>query len=333
MLLTFSQIFPVAASTLSLMGLAMDRYLTVKRPRLSSQSGIPGAFSAVGAWLAAALLCAPELLGRQVREEDLHCVDTSTPNHIRMLLLVIIFAVPAVAVVGAHLGVRSELCALSLTARAAHGELPLPVPLLRRSTHVVIVAGMGPPGRETLYRRDSADGAEAELAERARCMRPPVVNHHPPATRGPQRGPSRHAQRNAEPQPPEGRRPQASTLRSRRRLANMLVAVAVAFAACWAPHVLVTFLPTVPARVSQFALLLGHAHSALNPVVYWALNYQSLGSFIPCAHFKLRKHFRFPAAPPPPSSTNEAALGPFNPRYIKARPPPPRPPASSHYLY
>lgn len=41
-----------------------------------------------------------------------------------------------------HVRVRKKLCALSLTARAAHGELPLPMPLLRRPTHVIIVTGM-----------------------------------------------------------------------------------------------------------------------------------------------------------------------------------------------
>jgi hypothetical protein len=40
-------------------------------------------------------------------------------------------------------GVRRKLCALSLTARAFHGELPLPMPaILRRPTHMIIVTGM-----------------------------------------------------------------------------------------------------------------------------------------------------------------------------------------------
>lgn len=45
-------------------------------------------------------------------------------------------------VLACHLGVKAKLTALSLTARAAHGELPLPVPLLRRPAHVIIVAGI-----------------------------------------------------------------------------------------------------------------------------------------------------------------------------------------------
>jgi len=47
----------------------------------------------------------------------------------------------------ARKGVRRKLCALSLTARAQHGELPLPMPtILRRSTHMILVTGMTPNG-------------------------------------------------------------------------------------------------------------------------------------------------------------------------------------------
>lgn len=53
-----------------------------------------------------------------------------------------VFVLPGVGVILNHLGVRQKLCALSLTARAAHGELPLPMPILRRPTHMIIVTGM-----------------------------------------------------------------------------------------------------------------------------------------------------------------------------------------------
>lgn len=52
------------------------------------------------------------------------------------------FILPGIGVLLNHLGVRKKLCALSLTARAAHGELPLPMPILRRPTHMIIVTGM-----------------------------------------------------------------------------------------------------------------------------------------------------------------------------------------------
>lgn len=53
-----------------------------------------------------------------------------------------VFVIPGFGVLLNHYGVRQKLCALSLTARAAHGELPLPMPILRRQTHMVIVTGI-----------------------------------------------------------------------------------------------------------------------------------------------------------------------------------------------
>lgn len=84
----------------------------------------------------------------------------------------------------------------------------------------------------------------------------------------------------------------------------------------------------------------GYAHSAISPLMYWILNHNTLKQS-PCSPFTrfasaqrfLRTNLRGKRAPPPPSSTNEAALGAFNPRYIKTRPQQYKAPASSHYLY
>lgn len=54
----------------------------------------------------------------------------------------LVFILPGIGVILNHLGVHHKLCALSLTARAAHGELPLPMPIMRRPTHMIIVTGM-----------------------------------------------------------------------------------------------------------------------------------------------------------------------------------------------
>jgi hypothetical protein len=147
---------------------------------------------------------------------------------------------------------------------------------------------------------------------------------------------------------PELPLPQTSTLRARRRLANMLVGAALIFGFCWTPHLVCVLCIEFGAYnvcskpMSDFCLLLGYSHSAVSPILYWMLNVKSLRQSMcaPCSRFNsaqrfLRSHIRFHAPPPPPSSTNEAALGPFNPRYIRARPQDNlyRPPASSHYLY
>jgi hypothetical protein len=162
--------------------------------------------------------------------------------------------------------------------------------------------------------------------------------------------------------------PQTSTLRSRRRLANILVAAGFIYMLCWLPHVCCLVITEFSLHdgcsttTREFLMLLGefidalltdrtrsrlsgfHAgftHSAVSPIIHWILNYNSLRQSA-CQPFAklssaqrfLRSHLRFTGpAPPPPSSTNEAALGPFNPKFIKQRPQIYKPPASSHYLY
>lgn len=194
---------------------------------------------------------------------------------------------------------------------------------------------------------------------------------------------------------------QTSTLRSRRRLANMLVAGSFMFIFCWTPYILCllcsksssndihsmhflkyslllgkslqthfihrisifrfnpvdcngfsahkwmwsTFrikLTEIPIFYSPIGISItpipGYAHSVFNPILHWALNSNSLrqSSFLTrlsSAQRFLRVHFHERNHHPPPSSTNEAALGPFNPRYIKARPKRHAPQNSSHALY
>lgn len=60
--------------------------------------------------------------------------------------------------------------------------------------------------------------------------------------------------------------PQTSTLRSRRRLANMLVAASIVFVFCWSPHVVCFLCFELNATnkcsktVSEYSLLLGEFH-------------------------------------------------------------------------
>jgi hypothetical protein len=127
----------------------------------------------------------------------------------------------------------------------------------------------------------------------------------------------------------------AQSFRSRRRLATMLMALVAVFAACWIPYVTcsisIELLPYDSAArelallLLPFFLLLGHAHSAINPVVYWLLNRNflqkvqralSLRSCVPLP-VKLAQ-FRIPAMNRN-SSTNEAALGAFHPKYTTPR--------------
>ncbi|XP_022821993.1 galanin receptor type 3 [Spodoptera litura] len=273
--------FPVAASTLSLVAIAADRCGAVRRGGTSLCARPHLAVIAV--WIIALLLSAAAFTTTCVS-----CPPLAAAHAL------VTYCFPVLAVAKCHWAVRVKLTALSLTARAAHGELPLPVPLMRRPTHVIIVAGVGP--RE---RRDAVDVGDVRSKKKLQ-----------PSLLGPQ--------------------PQTSTLRSRRRLGNVLMGIAAIFAMCWCPHAAIVIASAfglhVPFLLAHFALLLGYAHSALNAVAYWVLNRHALTSA--CAAWRLPQ---LRVREERPSSTNEAALGAFHPRL--ARPAPsPRPPPSS-FLY
>lgn len=330
------QCFPVSASTLSLMMLSVDRYITVQHPRFLAGLQKRPIIVTVVVWLMAAILTIPLLLIRSQPlpppcTSDCLLVDIRTTCVVCYVLIVLML--PTMIMMACHLSVRSKLCALSLTARAAHGELPLPMPLLRRPTHVIIVAGMANNAQTQSVTYDCTVGGR-QRKEKRRSRKQP--------SGGPQRGSSQRRNQNVDSAVKPsllGPQPQTSTLQSRRRLANVLVSVAAVFAGCWLPHavscIYAEFNKSTPKYLLQYSLLLGHAHSAINPVVYWALNHQTLrqqGNW-PCqrAH-RFLFHFKF-QDDQPPSSTNEAALGPFHPRYTRARPVIERAAPSSHYLY
>ena len=65
--------------------------------------------------------------------------------------------------------------------------------------------------------------------------------------------------------------------RSRRSVVRLLVTIVVVFVASWLPYNVVSLrvdlsLDAGEARILPFALWLGHAHSAVNPVLYWFFN-------------------------------------------------------------
>lgn len=141
--------------------LSLDRYATVKHPRLSQlgQRRYLPIILAISAWISASIICIPILLAYETRSSSLNKSSItiticsadygSRDLHIGFMLIhtLLVFVVPGFGVLMNHLGVRKKLCALSLTARAAHGELPLPMPILRRPTHMIIVTGMANAAR------------------------------------------------------------------------------------------------------------------------------------------------------------------------------------------
>ncbi|KAJ9584208.1 hypothetical protein L9F63_021443, partial [Diploptera punctata] len=358
-------ILPVTASLLSLSALSLDRFASVKHPRAFSQMRPRRRtiiITIMAVWGGAVLTSSPAVMmntagsGGQC-EESWSSPDWRTAFTVCHLCLVIL--VPCVTVAVCHFAVGHKLCEVSLSAAAARGQLPLPMPILRRPKHVIIVASVAndAPSKVIPYHArgdddDSSDNEALALQIRADLddLRPQF--HHKKRRHGPlklnalqhaarsERSIVRANRRMRRPPPPCHRPPLVKTasrqsLHSRRHLANMLAFQVAVLAGCWLPYVgcslCVELCPSrdvVKARsVLPFCLLLGHAHSAINPALYWLLNRHSL-QLPGCTgsqHRKLRL-FRLPElhrnpAATAPSSTNEAALGPFHPKYVNFRPP------------
>lgn len=123
---------PVAASTISLLMLSLDRYATVKHPRLAQlreRRFLPAVLAFV-AWFSAIILCVPILLAYHITRDAIKkssCKSDygSAQQHVWFIVVhtLFVFIFPALGVILNHLGVRQKLCALSLTARAGNVQL------------------------------------------------------------------------------------------------------------------------------------------------------------------------------------------------------------------
>uniref|UniRef100_A0A1I8NXM7 G-protein coupled receptors family 1 profile domain-containing protein n=1 Tax=Stomoxys calcitrans TaxID=35570 RepID=A0A1I8NXM7_STOCA len=420
------QATPVAASTLSFFLLSLDRYATVKHPRLAQlrQRRYLHVSLALISWMTSAIVSVPFLFIYKIVAKTVviknashrpssaplptpspfssadpvtasspsllpsatlftilpptpttssgefpnvsiscHSDPGANPVFVIFILIhtLVVFILPGIGVLLNHYGVRRKLCALSLTARAAHGELPLPMPILRRQTHMVIVTGIANAhqaagcGGTTDDTSNGGDIQMQNLNPRGAMSSRNIIKSKNPISPRAMREIREHSQRQRmQRAAARGRRvatpgiplPQTSTLRSRRHLANMLIGSALVFIACWTPHVFCVIYRILGYNhycnksSRYFNLLLGYMYSALSPIIYWALNHNSLRQS-PCAPLIrlrsmqkfLRTRFRSNPVPPAPSSTNEAQLGAFNPKLIKLTPKQYRAQASSHYLY
>ena len=97
----------------------------------------------------------------------------------------------------------------------------------------------------------------------------------------------------------------------RRRVARMLVVLAILFAICWMPYQLLSLyidfvIPRVgegPLETLPFTILLGHSNSALNPILYCFMN----KTFRKCAFKILKCRKTKPARKPPDNPVSHYA--------------------------
>ncbi|KAH1007885.1 hypothetical protein HUJ04_005064 [Dendroctonus ponderosae] len=82
-------------------------------------------------------------------------------------------------------------------------------------------------------------------------------------------------------------------MRSRKRVACILLLLAVVFAACWLPYHIMNLVMNITGHteaesVNVYLLLLGHSNSALNPIIYCALSRNFRNSIKSLLKFKIR---------------------------------------------
>ncbi|KAL0279654.1 UNVERIFIED_CONTAM: hypothetical protein PYX00_001160 [Menopon gallinae] len=301
----FFQSLPVAASTASLMMLALDRYATVKHSRILSKFRPRKMIITV--WTGAAFITSPILYAREVSLQA--CREFWPSDQIRTAFtlshIAIVYLIPCLTVASCHFSVGHELCASS------QPSLPLPIPLIRKPQHVIVVVPCG--GNQ----EDSS--SDDSVQNDGRNQKPQLM-----AGRQSKIKTEQNTRTESRRKPPLVKQMSRQSTHSRRRLANMLVAMVIVFAICWAPYVVLRICSeaglTVSASILPFCLLLGHTHSAINPLVYYLSNRQSLSISHGCGfHWPCDKNSVSGFRRPPPSSTNEAALGVFHPCYTTKR--------------
>jgi hypothetical protein len=143
-----SQILPVTASLLSLTALSVDRYASVKHPRSFSQLRPPShamIITMIFVWGGAALTSSPVVVVNFAGAGG-QCEETwASPvwrTSFTICHLGLVYLAPCLTVAVCHFAVGHKLCEVSLTAAAARGQLPLPMPILHRPKHVIIVASL-----------------------------------------------------------------------------------------------------------------------------------------------------------------------------------------------
>ena len=334
-------VLAVAASTYSLMMLSLDRCLAMKSPKMFNQGerSRVAVRMTVAVWVAAAAVASPLLFAFQLVPAaggggGAVCAERwpwpLAGRLYRAALLLLVIVAPCGVVAVCHTLVSRNLrTANSLAAgeRRPPGPAQNSVIIMSRNAH----AGLTPK----VVQRDDSDDASLELVR----LRPDGGGgggRRSGTTRlGARRYPSERPPRC---RPPLLRSTSSYSLKTRQQLANTLVVLVVVFAACWLPFTLaglahLAYASRPTALLMPFALLLGHAHSAVNPVVYSLVHRASLTQVqrslrVPRLRMSGNRWrsalalLRRPATrrcDSPVSSTNLGTLGPFHPRYLPAR--------------
>ncbi|XP_025193460.1 probable G-protein coupled receptor No18 [Melanaphis sacchari] len=279
------QYIPVAASTLSLMTQSIDRYSSIKHPRHNRlhRDKRPAYLvsGALAAWTVAAVVSVP----RYAWPVHRLMADARWTRYYETCYVAVVFAVPWAAVAFTQRAVSRTLYITSLKAAAARGQLPLPMPIMTAECkQVILVASI----QKNTTVQSKVTNNDAAAIQQPQPQQQPHASHQ----QAQQEQQQPHAEQQQQPQQSAN-----ASARSRKRLAKVLVALAGVFVACWLPYAAALLYanwfysssppsdgdggdggapPAVHRLATVAAMLLGHTHSAVNPVAYWWLNRHTL---------------------------------------------------------
>lgn len=363
-----------AASTLSLALLALDRYLTVRRPKMAPRVAAMTARLLAGLWMLAVLLAVPRGLTAALAAPGPTCNEYWPVPALRVLyhtaVAALIHLLPCATVIICHAAVASSLRRRGLDDTRLNLR-PRQVIIMARecslggaNTHKIVAAsssGGESDGDEDRAALEMCDANMQQVTLDAGRGKAPQGPPRPAPAMKPARDIHTiiRAHRRMRVRAPAHTASIFASYRghsteTRRRLARVLVVLGAVFATCWLPYMvalLVWAWRETPAtrHALELTLVLGHAHSAVNPVVYWLMNRAFLTSLqrllstqlrlprgVSCGGCGRPSCLTRPAAPPwaGNSSTNEDNLGAFHPKYLN--PHALRPQASrctSHYFH
>lgn len=365
----------MVTSTLLLMMLSIERYFTIRHsrlfPALNQGERLSNKIMMVISWAIAVGISLPILIVRDVR--DCSCIEIWTDPQLKSIYVIcyilFLYALPMAVVAKCHFSVGTGIFSTSLFAAMANGDVPLPMPVQAPNQQVIILASVNELNpmvrsktsryvksfqkliskclfqfaknerklstnielandtRASILRRSEAASSSAKrgFRERFKFTRQTSKRHNFPPINRPLQPPS------------------STSFKVRRKMAKMLIIMALIFALAWFPYVVarlyLEFAPNpnryLVNKVLSFFLLIGHFHSVVNPFVYWYLNRQSIplrfsfkailpwnwgnsrrNIFRRIAHYIAGEdddHYSRS------SSTNEAQLGIFHPRFNRPR--------------
>lgn len=143
------QSIPMVTSTMLLMMLSIDRYVTIRRPaffaKFNRKEQQLNKILATISWTVAIIICIPILFVRQVNIDD-KCVDVWSEPAIRSVYVVcyilVLYFLPMGIVAKCHFSVGTGIFSASLFEAMANGDVPLPMPIQAPNQAVIILASV-----------------------------------------------------------------------------------------------------------------------------------------------------------------------------------------------